>query len=145
MARTLVALGSNAPEAAEIFAAARRELEAQGWSGGRMSGVIRTAPVGCVPGTPDFFNAALAGDWPHGARRLLQVTQALEIAHGRPRGHAPGTARPLDIDIILCGGETIAEPDLMVPHPRALERDFVMIPLREIAPELEPLLRRLRR
>lgn len=67
------------------------------------------------------------------ARRLLQAVQAIETAEGRQRDpNRRFGPRTLDIDILLYGQEKISEPDCMVPHPRMLERAFVLVPLADI-------------
>ncbi len=64
---------------------------------------------------------------------LLTLLQALERQAGRVRGE-PNAARPLDLDIIDMGGQKRAAPDPVLPHPRAHERAFVLLPLRDVAP-----------
>jgi 2-amino-4-hydroxy-6-hydroxymethyldihydropteridine diphosphokinase len=70
---------------------------------------------------------------------LLDRLLAIEAERGRERPH-PGAARTLDLDLILYGDELIEEPGVQVPHPRFREREFVLRPLREIAPDwVDPL------
>ena len=64
---------------------------------------------------------------------LLARLQAIEAEHGRVRG-APNAARTLDLDIIAMGGLIRTTPDPILPHPRAHERAFVLMPLRDVAP-----------
>jgi 2-amino-4-hydroxy-6-hydroxymethyldihydropteridine diphosphokinase len=66
---------------------------------------------------------------------LLAGTSAIEQAHGRQRSFA-NAPRTLDIDILFFGDRIIAEPNLVIPHPRLAQRAFVLVPLVEIAPEL---------
>lgn len=136
-----IALGSTSPEAPAIFQQAVAGLVAGGWREAKLSRIFRTEPVDCVPGTPEFANAVVTGHWPGTPRELLAVTQALEVAAGRPREHGYHEARSLDLDILLVGEWRVEEPELQVPHPRAAERNFVLDPLRDIAPELEMKLR----
>ena len=86
---------------------------------------------------PDYINAVvkLATELlPH---ELLDECQALEQRQGRVRGPEPWAPRTLDVDI-LCYGEQIIEDDrLTIPHPGLVERNFVLYPLYEIAPDLE--------
>ncbi len=145
MTPILLALGSTEKTASAIFAGALAELTAAGLRNARLSRIFHTAPVNCVPGTPEFANAVATGEWPGDARSLLRTAQRIEVESGRPPVHRSDEARALDIDLILFGEERIAEADLVVPHPRALEREFVLLPLRELAPELETVLRRLSR
>ena len=67
------------------------------------------------------------------ARSLLEICLAIESELGRVRT-GPGAPRTIDLDLLLYGDQVIEEPDLVVPHPRILEREFVLEPLAEIAP-----------
>ncbi len=67
---------------------------------------------------------------------LLEKLQALEIEFGRRRKHVLNEPRPLDLDLIAFGAEIRATSALILPHPRAHQRRFVLAPLAEIAPEL---------
>jgi len=69
------------------------------------------------------------------ARDLLQLAKALEARAGRRPGSRWGP-RPLDVDLLVLGDETIAEPDLRVPHPEIAHRAFVLRPLADLAPTL---------
>ena len=102
-----------------------------------VSGVYETSPVGGPPGQQMYLNlvVAIATDLP--ARQLLGLCHRLEAAAGRVRDERWGP-RTLDVDIIWIDGETVAEDDLVVPHPRAFERRFVMVPLADIAPDVLP-------
>ena len=128
-----IALGANLGNAAETFQEAVARLEAAGVRHCRLSALIRTAPVDCAPGTPDFFNAALTGEWTGSPEELLHLCQELEIAAGRPRKHGINQSRSLDLDIILFGDTVLQTPALTIPHPRARRRRFVLDPLAEIA------------
>jgi 2-amino-4-hydroxy-6-hydroxymethyldihydropteridine diphosphokinase len=67
---------------------------------------------------------------------LLQSLRAIESQLGSQKEFAKGP-RKLDLDILLYGAETLATPDLQIPHPRMLQRRFVLAPLAEIAPNLQ--------
>ena len=67
---------------------------------------------------------------------LLEKLQAMEKECGRRPKKVLNEARPLDLDIIAFAGETIATPELTLPHPRTYQRRFVLQPLSEIAPDL---------
>jgi 2-amino-4-hydroxy-6-hydroxymethyldihydropteridine diphosphokinase len=91
--------------------------------------------------SPDYLNQVVALDWSRdgsarSADQLLSLLQTVESRLGRVRDPANRNApRTLDLDIISAGSAVIAAPPrLIVPHPRALERDFVLAPLLEIAP-----------
>jgi 2-amino-4-hydroxy-6-hydroxymethyldihydropteridine diphosphokinase len=92
---------------------------------------------------PDYVNAVVRLETGLTAPGLLHALQQIEADAGRTRPwrHAP---RTLDLDLLLYGSAQIHSPQLEVPHPRMLERAFVLVPLAEIAPDLvdpEPLAR----
>lgn len=129
-----ISLGANLGDAASAIQKAASELERSGVSNARLSKLFLTKPVNCPPGTPDFLNAAMTGYWNGTATSLLLVCQTLEIAAGRPRNHGLNQSRPLDLDIILFGDITLRTQRLIIPHPLARRRRFVLEPLAEIAP-----------
>ena len=98
------------------------------------SSLYRSAPVG-VGAQPDFVNAVARIETSLSARALLAELLAAEARSGRTRAF-PGAPRTLDLDLLLYGDLVIAEPGLVVPHPRMHERAFVLAPLAEIAPEV---------
>jgi 2-amino-4-hydroxy-6-hydroxymethyldihydropteridine diphosphokinase len=81
----------------------------------------------------DYINAVACIDTPLAAPALLEALHAIELAHGRERPYR-NAPRTLDLDILLYGDQLIDLPALQVPHPRMLERAFVLVPLLEIAP-----------
>jgi 2-amino-4-hydroxy-6-hydroxymethyldihydropteridine diphosphokinase len=76
----------------------------------------------------------VVGDTGLSAAQLLDRLLEIEREEGRERP-APGAARTLDLDLILFGGEKLAAPGLVVPHPRFRERLFVLEPLAELEPD----------
>ena len=136
MTRCVLALGGNSPDTESIFLKALSELEENGFTIEKVSRNHMTKPVGCEKGAHDFTNACITGFWDGNAFELLKLCQEIEVANGRPREHAHWVSRTLDIDIILFGDEKIQTSFLTVPHPLAAGRDFVTVPLSEIAPEL---------
>ena len=99
-----------------------------------VSGVYETDPVG-GPDQGDFLNVVAELDTSRSARDLLELCRALEASAERVREVRWGP-RTLDVDVLWVDGETVDEPDLVVPHPRMFERAFVMMPLGELAPDL---------
>jgi len=83
---------------------------------------------------PDYLNGVAIVETPLSAGRVLDRLLAIEVRFGRRRG-LPNDARTLDLDLIAHGRTVIAEPHLVLPHPRASERRFVMGPLAQIAPK----------
>ena len=138
MAETLcvIALGGNIGDVPAAFRRACEALSNAGFRIRRFSSLLRTAPVGCEPGAPEFTNAALSGFWGGTPSNLLRICQKIEADNGRPNDHAYHVSRTLDLDIILFGQETIDLPSLKIPHPEAAKRDFVMAPVREIESDL---------
>jgi len=98
----------------------------------RASSWIETEPVGGPP-QERYLNGALEVRTHLGPRGLLDHILAVEDALGRVRTVRWGP-RTIDIDLLFHGEAVVAEPDLEVPHPRILERAFVLEPLAEIAP-----------
>ena len=133
--RAAIALGSNLddPEAHvergfdDLDAIAQTRVLAR-------SSLHRTKPVGYAD-QPDFINACALVETKLPARALLDALLAIEKRHGRVR-EIPNGPRTLDLDIIADGDEAIDEPGLVIPHPRAHERAFVLDPLREVWPEM---------
>lgn len=94
-----------------------------------------TVPVGMSGPQRMFLNAAAVGDATLTAGALLEALLGIERERGRERPN-PNAPRTLDLDLILYGDSMIDESDLTVPHPRFRERQFVLEPLAEIAPDL---------
>lgn len=92
----------------------------------------------CPPGSPEFLNAivGLVPDTDETPDSLLQTLQALEREFGRQPKIMQNEARPLDLDLIAFGRQTRNSPELILPHPRAHQRQFVLQPLVEVAPDL---------
>ncbi len=105
-----------------------------GPSGRRVSSIYETEPVDYLD-QEWFLNAVLEGETELDALDLLSALRVIEARMGSKKAFAKGP-RKIDLDILLYGNETIDTPELQVPHPRMLERKFVLIPLAEIAPNL---------
>lgn len=131
----LIALGGNLGDPQRQLSQAVIGLTRLGAVVGRSS-LYRTAPVGGPPGQPDYLNAvvALVPAWPYAEpEQLLAALLALERAQGRERRErwAP---RPLDLDLLSWGDRVITTATLTLPHPRMMERAFVLAPLCELVP-----------
>ncbi len=132
----VIALGSNLPGAypssRELLEAALKALDDHGLKVARASSWWRSKawPEGSGP---DFLNGVALVDTEALPIEVLAVLQDVEGAFGRRRG-AVNAARPLDLDLIAHGRIISASPSLILPHPRAVDRLFVMGPLNEIAP-----------
>ena len=133
----LVGLGSNLDSPARQIETALDMLEAIDQTCViAASSLYRSAPLGGIE-QPDFVNAAALLATALDARGLLEQLQAIEHARGRERGEAHWGPRVLDLDLLAYDGLSIDEPGLTVPHPGIAARNFVLLPLREIAPDFE--------
>ncbi|HVM40985.1 MAG TPA: 2-amino-4-hydroxy-6-hydroxymethyldihydropteridine diphosphokinase [Acidimicrobiia bacterium] len=136
--RAYLALGSNEGDRpAHLRSAVAGFAEADGVEVVAVSRVYETDPVG-GPAQGAFLNAVVAVETTLDPHALLALGQALERRAGRlPEGERVRWGpRPLDVDLLLVGDLTVASPDLAIPHPRMWERDFVLAPLADVAPEL---------
>ena len=132
-----VALGSNLGESARTIQQAIERLRDFSTQPILISSLWKTAPVDCPPGSPTFVNAVVgfvpkSGETPES---LLNKLQSLEKEFGRKPKVITNEPRPLDLDLIAFGDERRNSPELILPHPRAHQRRFVLQPLSEIAPD----------
>lgn len=128
----ILSIGGNLGDVSRAFDTALQGLANAGFRVTRVSNPLRNPAVGCEEGAPDFWNWAVAGEWDGTPEELLQITQSLEVALGRPKDHPHWHSRTLDIDIIACNHEIRNTHTLTLPHPRWKERPFVTLPLQEI-------------
>lgn len=141
----LIALGSNLPgrhgDPPQELRAAQEAMMRAGIGILKASRVRETAPVP-VSDQPWYHNMAVRAETGLPAFRLLGALQAIEHDFGRVRTER-NAPRILDLDLIAYNDEIIDKPELVVPHPRAHERAFVLLPLREIAPDwIHPVLKK---
>ncbi len=132
-AAVVVALGSNLGDRGETLAAAVRALrDLPGLTVTAVSSLVETDPVG-GPDQPPYLNAVVVGRCTLAADDLLRSLHAIEAEHGRTREIRWG-ARTLDLDLIQFGApgglrEVVSDlPELTLPHPRAADRAFVLVP-----------------
>lgn len=100
------------------------------------SSLYRSAPFGGIE-QPDFVNAVVSLLTQLSAQELLRELQRVEKKRGRIRGDVRWGPRVLDLDLLAYSAQIINEPELTVPHPGIAERNFVLLPLGEIAPDLD--------
>lgn len=133
----VVALGSNLGDSENIFRQALRQLEPLSTAPLVVSSFWRTSPVNCPPGSPPFLNAValLQPEVATTPERLLDQLQQMERDFGRRPKVVLNEPRPLDLDLILFRTVRLQSPRLVLPHPRAHERRFVLAPLAEIGPD----------
>lgn len=136
--RAAIAVGTNLGDRAahlQRALAALRDLPRTHVRG--VSTWLETEPVGGPSGQGRYLNGAVVVDTELAPRELLTALLAIESAEGRVRTAGERDApRTLDLDLVVHGDAIVDEPGLVLPHPRAEERAFVLEPLAEIAPDL---------
>lgn len=126
--RALLGLGSNLGDRRAYLRAAVGALP----DVVAVSPVYESEPVGGPPGQAPYLNLVVAMETDLSPRELLDLAHVLEDSAGRVRTERHGP-RTLDVDVLAVGGLRVDEPDLVVPHPRMLERRFVLAPLADLA------------
>ncbi len=101
-----------------------------------VSPVYETEPVGAPEGSEDFLNIVVTVDTTLSAPTLLDRALAIESAYGRERGE-PNAPRTLDVDLIVVGDRRSDDDTLVLPHPRAAERAFVLVPWLDLEGDAE--------
>lgn len=132
--RAVLALGSNLGESESTIERAVVDLREAGVRILRVSPLYRTAPVGGPEGQPDYVNAVIEVSTELSPYELLKLCNAVEAAHHRERLVRWGP-RTLDIDVIDYDGVISEDPVLTLPHPRAQERAFVLVPWAQMDPQ----------
>jgi 2-amino-4-hydroxy-6-hydroxymethyldihydropteridine diphosphokinase len=128
----LIALGSNLGDRRLNILRAVEAMRS-GMRMVRVSSLYETEPVGAPAGSPPFLNAVAVALHHEGPDQLLDWLMTLESRLGRVRRQRNGP-RVIDLDIIAYDTVVRASGRLTLPHPRYREREFVLAPLREIAP-----------
>lgn len=133
----LIGLGSNRGDSRRIVLEAMERLAAFAAADVRCSSLWKTSPVDCPPGSEDFINAAAAFQARAGLtpEALLRELKALEREYGRGAALVKNAPRELDLDLLLFDDETRNTEAFMLPHPRAIDRLFVLAPAAEVMPE----------
>ena len=136
----IVALGSNLGDSRRNILEAMARLQKIFDRPLNKSALWQTSPVNCPPNSPLFVNAVVgfAPRKNETPESLFQKLRTLEKEFGRPAKKVLNEPRPLDLDLIAYGTETRNSPELILPHPRAHLRRFVLQPLSEIAPDYLP-------
>ena len=128
-----VGLGANLGDPVAALADAVQQLGALPWvKVTAQSSYYSTAPIDSSG--PDYTNAVVSVHTTLTAPALLACLQGIESAAGRERPYR-NAPRTLDLDILLYGDAYVSSADLSIPHPRMLQRAFVLLPLSEIAPQ----------
>ena len=129
-----VALGSNLGDRRENIGTAIDMLRStDGFDVVRVADLYESEPMYVVD-QPSFMNTALSGHCSLAPGDLLKRLKEIEVAVGRQKTFVNGP-RVVDLDIVYFGAETVETEGLSIPHPRRLERDFVLRPIAQIAPD----------
>lgn len=134
-----IALGSNLGDSTTLLQQAIKQLQdlhigpPQSFL---LSSLYKTSPVDCPPGTPDFLNAVVQLESSLSPEELLLHLQSMEAKTGRHLPRTKNTPRTLDLDLLYFGTITQMTELLELPHPRICQREFVLRPLAEIAPNI---------
>ena len=133
-----LAFGSNLGDRTRNIHEAVRRFNEHGVYIQKLSSIIETDPVG---GPPQglFLNAVATAETSLAPLELLKTCKILETVLGRTQNIKNGP-RTIDIDILLYDDLRLTTPELSIPHPRMLQREFVMRPLREIEPDLDQII-----
>jgi 2-amino-4-hydroxy-6-hydroxymethyldihydropteridine diphosphokinase len=135
MPTVYLSLGSNVGDREGNLRRAIAALPPSGVQVKQVSSIYETEPVDYLD-QPWFLNCVLEAETDLEPPALLETLRSIESQLGSQKEFAKGP-RKIDLDILVYGEETIATPDLQVPHPRMLERRFVLTPLAELAPNLK--------
>jgi 2-amino-4-hydroxy-6-hydroxymethyldihydropteridine diphosphokinase len=136
----VVALGSNLGDREATLRAAVRDVAAiKGVTVVAVSGLVESHAVktdGVDESAPSYLNAVLLATADLSPHRILDELQRIELAHGRVREERWGD-RTLDLDLISVAGVVLDNERLRLPHPRAWERAFVLVPWAQLQPDAE--------
>lgn len=134
LVRAYIGLGANLGDSADTLRGVLAELQASdGIKAVTASPFYRSAPIEATG--PDFVNAVAALDTDLPPLALLDTLQALENLHGRQRPYR-NAPRTLDLDLLMHGDAVLNHERLTLPHPRMHQRAFVLLPLRDLAPDM---------
>jgi 2-amino-4-hydroxy-6-hydroxymethyldihydropteridine diphosphokinase len=132
--RVGIALGSNLGDRIAHLRSAAAAVSALGEPPILSSRIYETAPVDCPADSPAFLNAAMEIGFSGDLHDLMRSLQAIEQAHDRPAAHDRNTPRTVDLDILYADDLVLESRELKIPHPRLMDRMFVLSPLCDFAP-----------
>lgn len=132
--KAVLGLGSNQGDSRTTLRSALDALDAlHSTTVTAVSSLYQTSPVGYVD-QPDFYNVVAEVETSLSPHALLGACLGIEAALGRVRTF-PNAPRVIDIDLLFMGNIRSSDPELLLPHPRAMERGFVLFPLLELHPD----------
>lgn len=135
-----LSLGANLGDRSENLKRCQAALTEAGIKTLKRSSIYETQPVGDFLDQLWFLNQVVEVVSELEPDQLLRALKQIERSMGRERSHQ-GESRPIDIDILLAENRIMNTKDLKIPHPRLEKRNFVLVPLQEIAPDtLHPVL-----
>ncbi len=136
--RAGVALGSNLGERLAHLRNAHKEIAGltRALPPLRCSAIYETEPVDCEEGAAKFFNAVIEFGYSGPPEELRRELAGIERVLGRPAAHERNVSRPIDLDLLYFGELVVKTAELCLPHPRIVDREFVLRPLAEIRPDL---------
>jgi 2-amino-4-hydroxy-6-hydroxymethyldihydropteridine diphosphokinase len=136
--RCVLAIGSNLGDRLDSLQGAVNSLAdtPEVWLTA-VSPVYESEPVDAPAGSKNFLNAVVLVDTTLSAHTLLERCLAVEDAFGRERTGVEGEPRTLDVDLIVVGDRRANDPGLVLPHPKAHERAFVLAPWHDVEPDAE--------
>lgn len=135
MAKLFLLLGGNLGDKEHIFSTGRKRLEEELGKTIRMSSVFETEPWG-FQSDDLFWNQVILIGTERSPLDVLKRTKAIELELGRVRGGERYSSRPIDIDLLFYDELVLHTPALELPHPRIIDRRFVLEPLAEIVPDM---------
>ncbi len=140
MPRAGIALGSNLGDRLGLLRSAVTTLRAACTDPASFlsAPVYETDPRDCPPDSPAFLNTVVEMECSGDHAALFSLLRSIEITLGRMRATERNLPRPLDADLLYFGDETVCSESLTIPHPRMLERKFVLRPLVDIRPDWTP-------
>jgi 2-amino-4-hydroxy-6-hydroxymethyldihydropteridine diphosphokinase len=135
----VLSLGANTGHrAANLYAAIDALRAVDGITVDAVSTFVDSAPVGAIRDQPDFLNAVALISTTLDPHALLRACHGVEAAVGLDRTtKVPDGPRLIDVDLVTCGGLVLDQDGLVLPHPRAHERAFVLAPWLDLDPDAE--------
>lgn len=130
--RIALAVGSNVGDRAATLRSAFEAVRP--WIAVEAISPLYETPAAYVVDQPSFYNAALVGTTRLDPLPMLWILKKLEVELGRAPTFRYGP-RVIDLDLLLYDDQVVSSPELTIPHPRMAEREFVLRPLADVAPE----------
>jgi len=134
--RAGIALGSNIGDRLAHLRTAYRIVSDLSSGPILCSSIYETSPVDSPPGVSAYLNAVMEIEYDRPAIALLDSLLKIERELGRPSKRPRNAPRTIDLDLLYAGNLTLNSPEIIIPHPRIMQRRFVLTPLSDIAPEL---------